>query len=1225
MLAGILISAALRLSAQNEPSSFEFIENKGQWDTSVQFKGELYAAEFYIQKKGFMVALHNPKDVDAASNQHAGNKPVRDKSSQKISYKPDLSGRVTDESITARAAAVNMRSHAYAVEFTGGNENALIVPDKVQPYFNNYFIGDDHSKWARKVKIFGAVLYKDIYPNIDVRYYSENARLKYDLIIRPGGDPSRIQMKYTGADKLSVRNNELVIKTSVGDVKELYPYSFQSDNIKGRKEITCKYVITGTTVKFDVGNYSKNTVLVIDPSLIFSSFTGSMADQYGYTATPGPDGSLFSGGIVFGQGFPVTTGAYQSNYSPSPGSSKFKIDIGIMKFSPNGAARVYATYLGGAGNDFPHSLISDPQGNLIIMGRTTSPGGGGRPEAYPGTVIGTDLNTSIVVTKLNADGSDIIGSLIIGGSSADGVNIESLQEVGQSGNHKLIRNYGDDTRSEVTIDAANNIYVAAQTQSADFPVKNAFQPVFGGLQDGVVMKITPDCNSLTWASYLGGEGYDGAFVIDVSPTTGDVYVGGGTTSAISLPGTSGAVKYPIFQGGETDGFITEISNNGALIRSSYLGTTGNDIVYGLKFDKLGFPYVMGVSRGGNWPVVKASAAGAIFYSVPKSSQFIAKLKPDLSDFVYSTVFGSGSPKPNMSPVAFLVDRCENLYVSGWGGWIVPGAVDLYDQVGVNGMPITPDAIKGSTDNKDFYFIVIQKNSSKLLYGTYFGQDGGQYGEHVDGGTSRYDKQGVIYQAICANCYGGAKFPTTPGVVGPVNGMGDHGCNLAAVKISFNFAGVAAGPESFVNGIHDSLGCAPFSVTLQDTVRNAVSYIWKFGDGSADTSTTSYTIDHIYNSVGNYKVTLIAIDSNSCNVSDTALTYIRVGDDRARLALAFAKDGPCESLNYKFDNLSTYNVKPFNDSSFVWDFGDGTLPVRTGSGSVTHPYSNPGAYIVKLMLVDTGYCNSPDEIDTTVRVNPLVKAQFETPPVGCAPYSAVFNNISLAGIKFRWEFGDGTIDTLTTSPTHLYQDPGQFTIKLTAYDEGTCNKISDTSMSIIVSGSPTAEFSYVPVTPVQNKPNIFTNLSTGGITFTWLFGDGDSVVKKSMDTVLHQYNATGTYNACLVATNEYGCSDTVCHPVAADILPLLDVPNAFTPGRFGRNAVISVQGFGIARMSWKIYNRFGQKVYETNDRRGGWDGKFNGQLQPMDVYAYTLDVVYTDGKKTRKTGDITLLK
>jgi gliding motility-associated-like protein len=415
------------------------------------------------------------------------------------------------------------------------------------------------------------------------------------------------------------------------------------------------------------------------------------------------------------------------------------------------------------------------------------------------------------------------------------------------------------------------------------------------------------------------------------------------------------------------------------------------------------------------------------------------------------------------------------------------------------------------------------------------------------------------------------------------------------------------------------------VTLQDTVRNAVSYIWKFGDGSADTSTTSYTIDHIYNSVGNYKVTLIAIDSNSCNVSDTALTYIRVGDDRARLALAFAKDGPCESLNYKFDNLSTYNVKPFNDSSFVWDFGDGTLPVRTGSGSVTHPYSNPGAYIVKLMLVDTGYCNSPDEIDTTVRVNPLVKAQFETPPVGCAPYSAVFNNISLAGIKFRWEFGDGTIDTLTTSPTHLYQNPGQFTIKLTAYDEGTCNKISDTSMSIIVSGSPTAEFSYVPVTPVQNKPNIFTNLSTGGITFTWLFGDGDSVVKKSMDTVLHQYNATGTYNACLVATNEYGCSDTVCHPVAADILPLLDVPNAFTPGRFGRNAVISVQGFGIARMSWKIYNRFGQKVYETNDRRGGWDGKFNGQLQPMDVYAYTLDVVYTDGKKTRKTGDITLLK
>ena len=164
--------------------------------------------------------------------------------------------------------------------------------------------------------------------------------------------------------------------------------------------------------------------------------------------------------------------------------------------------------------------------------------------------------------------------------------------------------------------------------------------------------------------------------------------------------------------------------------------------------------------------------------------------------MYSTVFGSGSPKPNMSPVAFLVDRCENVYISGWGGWI-DDRNDPFDMAGVAGMPVTSDARKSITDNKDFYFFVLKKNASDILYGSFFGQDGGE-GEHVDGGTSRFDEQGVIYQAICANCFGRANYPTTPGVIGPVNGTGDKGCNLAALKIAFNFAGVGSGPKAFVN-------------------------------------------------------------------------------------------------------------------------------------------------------------------------------------------------------------------------------------------------------------------------------------------------------------------------------------------------------------------------------------------------------------------------------------------
>jgi gliding motility-associated-like protein len=544
------------------------------------------------------------------------------------------------------------------------------------------------------------------------------------------------------------------------------------------------------------------------------------------------------------------------------------------------------------------------------------------------------------------------------------------------------------------------------------------------------------------------------------------------------------------------------------------------------------------------------------------------------------------------------------------------------------MPVTGDAIKATTDNEDFYFTVIQKNASSHLYGTFFGQTGGDYGEHVDGGTSRYDQRGVIYQAICGNCGGGAVFPTTPGVVGPVNGAAaEEGCNLAAVKIAFNFAGVAAGPRPTVNGVRDSLGCAPFTVLLQDTVRNAVSYIWSFGDGSPDSATTNFEVSHTYSAVGSYTIRLIAIDTNSCNERDTAFTTITVSSNRANLSFDFDKLAPCEALNYRFDNTSTVSAGalPYTDSSFVWDFGDGSLPIYAGTGSITRSFAQPGTYNVKLYLVDMRYCNSPDSVVQQVFVNPLVEARFETPSAGCAPYDAIFTNTSLAGRTFDWNFGDGSPVSNDVNPTHTYANPGTYTISLTAYDPGTCNLVDDTSITITVSNRPTAEFSFTPVVPVQNKPTIFTNLSTGGVRYKWLFGDGDSVIKTTRDTVLHQYNATGTYNACLITYNEFDCTDTVCHDVQADILPLLDVPNAFTPGRFGRNAVIRVEGFGIARMTWRIYNRWGQVVFETNDRKTGWDGTSKGQPQPMDVYQYTLDVQFTDGTTKRKTGDITLIR
>jgi gliding motility-associated-like protein len=1206
----ILITATLTTLAQ---SNFDFIENKGQWDAAIRFRGEIPAGAFFLHKNGFTITQHNPTELRAvttSSHRHDYSNTGGGNDKLGAVQRPDGVRSKPGEEII-------LHSHNYRVRFSGATEESIqIAPDKVQPGVTNYFIGSDSSKWASNVKTFQAIVYKNVYPNIDVRYYSESGRLKYDIVVYPGGDVSKIAMLYEGVNKLSIKNKELIISTSVGTVKELYPYTFQFDPTKGKKEVGCKYVITGgNTVKFEVGSYDKNATLVIDPTLIFSTFTGSSADNYGFTATPGPDGSLFAGGIVFGQGYPITPGAFQTAFGG--GNSPRALDMGITKFNPTGTARVYSTYIGGNGNDFPHSLFSDPQGNLVIMGRSYS-------NNYPVTVPvvertpGAAQGCDIVVTKLNATGSALIGSMRIGGSGDDGVNIEDHIMKNTSGINSILRNYGDESRSEVVLDAAGNIYVAAPTQSDNFPVTGGFQLTKRAAQDGVILKINPNCNGIIWSSFLGGNANDGAFVLEINPVNGNIYVAGATASTDFPASTSGVISSSNV-GGEADGFVAEIANNGsAIIKATYLGTTAVDIIYGIKFDRNGFPYVMGTTRG-NWLVTPGA------WSVPGSKQFVAKLQPDLSGYVYSTTFGSASAKPNMSPVAFLVDRCENVYISGWGGWIRPGA-DPYDLAGVANMPTTPDAIKSTTDNRDFYFIVIEKNAAGLLYGSFFGQTGGEHGEHVDGGTSRFDAQGAIYQALCANCAGGASFPVTPGVVGPVNGaLASGGCNLAAVKIAFNFAGVGSGPKSFFNGVADTVGCVPMTLTFRDTILNAKTYEWNFGDGTADTITTEVDIAHTFTSVGTYRVRLIAVDSTSCNIRDTGYLTIRVRDDRANLAFNSVKLPPCESLSYRFDNNSTAPppAQAFKNNSFIWDFGDNTRVV-SGPGSVTHSYAAPGTYRVRLILADTNYCNAPDSAVTELRIAPNVLARFNTPASGCVPYNAVFTDSSLAGQRFIWNFGDGTGST-EQNPTHLYNNVGTYRVSLIVIDSATCNIIDSTSKTITVNPNPVADFSFAPVTPEVNRPTIFTNLSTGGTRFKWLFGDGDSVIKTTPDTVAHQYNATGTYEACLVVFNQFGCSDTICKPVQAIIQPLLDVPNAFTPGRFGRNSTVQVEGFGIAKMTWKIYNRWGQVVFETNSRKAGWDGNFKGQPQPMDVYAYTLDVEFSDGTRTRKTGDITLIR
>jgi hypothetical protein len=864
----------------------EFVENKGQWDGKMAFKSTYSAGAVALKPDGgYRIMLNNRDDLKQISQYVHAELPLL--TGTNIDGKGKSKVPVGPAAGNIQTGGIVLHSHIYEVSFLHANPNPVAIPEKKQAKFNNYFIGNDPSKWAAKCAVYTAVTFKDVYPGIDVHYYTSGGNFKYDIIVNPGGDVSKIALNIDGADNLQLKDGNLVVKTSVDDVKELAPYCYTATST-GNTPLSCRFNLSGHTVTFKfAGPVPTGTPLVIDPTLIFCSFSGSTVDNWGYTATYDAAGNFYSGGIVFGVGFKVTNGAFQTiwaggNNGTGEGQGQTDVngfDMGIMKFNSTGSAVMYATYIGGSrGNEQPHSLVADAAGNLIIAGRTTS---SDYPTKAPNT-IGPCGNQDIVLTKLSADGSSLIGSLRIGGSADDGVNIRS-KDLAPYGTESIRRNYGDDARSEVIIDNAGNICLASCTQSQDFPLYNSFDNSIKGAQDAVLLRFAPGLNANPLLStYLGGSGNDAAFVLAQDPVSANLYVGGATSSK-DFPGASGASSPPLsgaFIGGECDGFITELNSSGTqLIKTVYFGTGSADQVYGIDFNKTGNPFIMGTTEG----VVPVVNSPFNTNGQAQGKQFITKLLPGLTGIVYSANFGPSNVSfPNISPTAFLVDNCENVYVSGWGGGLdgynihgggysnsgPSGLTAFLNGQSVPQLSANPSVIQtpNGTTVACFYFFVLQKNATSQLYGAFLGNPSDYDGMHVDGGTSRFDKSGVIYQAICA-C-GPDNSTATQGAAYPQSGAYNSGtpgfgCNLTSVKIAFNFDGVKAAVRSSIRGIeNDSSGCVPSTFTFNDTIANAQRYIWNFGDGSATVNTTSPVTQHTYPKIGRYKVMLVAVDSTT---------------------------------------------------------------------------------------------------------------------------------------------------------------------------------------------------------------------------------------------------------------------------------------------------------------------------------------------------------------------------
>jgi gliding motility-associated-like protein len=437
-----------------------------------------------------------------------------------------------------------------------------------------------------------------------------------------------------------------------------------------------------------------------------------------------------------------------------------------------------------------------------------------------------------------------------------------------------------------------------------------------------------------------------------------------------------------------------------------------------------------------------------------------------------------------------------------------------------------------------------------------------------------------------------------------------------LKIAFNLGSVNAVADANPN----ATGCAPLVVNFGNNSTNATSYVWDFDDGSPTSSAVTPT--HTFNNPGTYDVMMVAINPNACKTHDTVMLQIVVSDDTIHADFNFVLLDTCTNPRINITNTSAAMPgHTLANATFQWFFGDSNT--FTGQNPGTHNYSGTGTYNVTMVMTDPDACNSPDTVIKPVVINQLfLDASFVFPDTICMGDTIQFTNTSVNGTSYLWSFGAGQGTSNDLNAGYMFTTPGTYTIKLVVTNPNSCNKIDSVEHTVTVNPNPTAAFAYTPIIPETNVPTNFHNQSQNAVRYQWSFGDGGTSTETDP---VHSYNRTGSYQVCLTAYNQQGCSDKVCRTVSADIAPLADVPTGFSPNGDGSNDILYVRGYSIQTLDFKVFNRWGEMVFETQDQSVGWDGTYKGKPQEMDAFAFTLQVVFYDGTTFKKQGNVTLLR
>ncbi len=1099
-------------------NSITFTENIGQWKTDIRFKANIPGGFLLIKNNAIEYVFYDTKTLALLHG-------------QQISPTPSISV-----------------SHIKQT-FKNSNTKTVTLASSEILERKNYFFGNEKKYWTSGAKSFGEIVIKNLYDGIDLRLYTISGKLKYEYIVASGANPALIEFEYQGIKNIQLSDDALLVETDVNIFKEFNPFTYQE--IQGKTvAIDAHFIRKNSAISFQINPYDTSKALIIDPELVFSTYSGSFADNWAHTATYDVEGNLYAGGSVFGESFLTTESAFQQviGGASSGSGARLTTDIVIQKFSTDGSQLLYSTFLGGVGSEVPHSLIVNNQGELVIFGTTSSTNFPVTDTAFDTTfnggigISGSPITSNITyadgvdifVTVVSPLGDAIRGSTFVGGSENDGINDTRTLS---------IRNYGDEFRGEVIVDERDRIYVATVSKSADFPTTDGSTPDVSG--DAVVFRLSSQCQDLEWCAALGGSDYDAAFSLKVSKNN-DVFLCGITT-------TDGLAKEGVFNSslnGSVDGFIAKFVND-TLHTFTYVGTPEADLTLLLDLDQNNNVYVLGISTGA-YPVTPG------VYRNEDSGQFIQVVDEKLQKSIFSTVFGSGRGLGiiDIVPTAFLVNDCGNMYVAGWGGKVNANS-NLNVNSSTSGLPTTRDAYKRTTSGSNYYLTILEANARSLLYGSYFGSNpppnaGNERGDHLDGGTCRFDKRGIIYHAACV-CKAD-DFVSFPIKNAPSPSHNSTNCNLAAFKfdidaLSANFT------YRDETGLTQTDYCSRVKLTFDNLSKNARTYEWFVNDTLVSRQNDP---NYTFTKTGSYVVKLVAYNTTRCISADSMVKTINV-------------------IEFNPKTTKDTSICPTTELQLLASGGD----AYRWSSNVGTENVNKAEIIVKPSITDSytveiskGICKIVLPIRIVVSDE---KADFSlTPSREICVGDSVLLSISGDFSSFIWQF-DGNLDStnrqIKVSPnsTTTYQ-------VAVSYPDG-CKPTKSSTVRVDKTYAPAFQTTYTPKCGSKSVLS-FLNDTQNAASFLWDFGNGKTSLERSPTGTIFQED--GVYRVNLQAKNSAGC--TLSFTENLNYYPWNGlVPNIITPNGDGKNDILFIG----TEAGLRIYNRWGKLLYANQAYDNTW--------------------------------------